>query len=275
MDTKALAEFNPTEAHLLEMVKATKKITVDDMGDPKQLAVVKENRIELKKARVQIEKTGKALREDANAFAKAVIAKEKELIAIIAPEEDRLEALEDEAKRIEIRMSRIENLPFRRERIVHAGVRDDATDDQLLDMDGTQFETYFNGLVAEKNERDAAKMREEQEARDRELREREAKVREEERRIQHEKEVKEAAERAAKETEARIAREREENQRREKELAERAEREKKEAQAKLEKQKKYQEFLASHGYTKEGDEFRLVETPEGVALYKKLGVFNK
>jgi len=51
-------------------------------------------RITLKNQRVEIEKRGKAARDDANAFAKAVIAEEKKLIDIIQPEEKRLQAIE-------------------------------------------------------------------------------------------------------------------------------------------------------------------------------------
>lgn len=47
------------------------------------------------KTRTNIEKTGKAAREDATAFSKAVIAMEKDLIAIIEPEETRVLKLRD------------------------------------------------------------------------------------------------------------------------------------------------------------------------------------
>lgn len=49
----------------------------------------------LKGSRVEIERRGKDARDDANKFAKAVIAKEKELIGVIAPEEERLQLLRD------------------------------------------------------------------------------------------------------------------------------------------------------------------------------------
>lgn len=49
----------------------------------------------LKGVRVSMEKTGKAARDDATAFSKAVIAEEKRLIAIIEPEEIRLMGLRD------------------------------------------------------------------------------------------------------------------------------------------------------------------------------------
>ena len=49
----------------------------------------------LKKARTNIEAIGKAARDDATKFSKAVIQEEKDLIAITAPEETRLLALRD------------------------------------------------------------------------------------------------------------------------------------------------------------------------------------
>lgn len=51
-------------------------------------------RMELKNARLAIEKVGKAAREDAQAFAKAVIAEEKRLVGMVAPEEERLQTLQ-------------------------------------------------------------------------------------------------------------------------------------------------------------------------------------
>lgn len=50
----------------------------------------------LANARVSIGKAGKAARDDANAFSKAVIAEEKRLIEIIEPEESRLRGMRDE-----------------------------------------------------------------------------------------------------------------------------------------------------------------------------------
>jgi hypothetical protein len=51
--------------------------------------------MELSNARINVDKTGKAAREDANAFQKAVIAEAARRIAIVKPEEDRLLAIRD------------------------------------------------------------------------------------------------------------------------------------------------------------------------------------
>lgn len=72
--------------------------------------------MKLKGARVAIEKTGKAARDDANAFAKAVIDEEKRLKSIIADEEARLFALRDEYDR-KIEAERLERERLERARI--------------------------------------------------------------------------------------------------------------------------------------------------------------
>ena len=61
-------------------------------------------RMRLVKTRTDLEKLGKAARDDATKFSKAVIAEEARLIGIISPEEDRLQALQsawDEAREAE------------------------------------------------------------------------------------------------------------------------------------------------------------------------------
>lgn len=68
--------------------------------------------MELKRARVHIEKTSKEARDDATKFSKAVIEEEKRLVSIIQPEESRLIALRDgwdaEQQRIKEEAERIE-----------------------------------------------------------------------------------------------------------------------------------------------------------------------
>lgn len=78
---------------------------------------------EFRNVRVAIEKAGKAAREDATQFQRAVIAEEKRLIGIIAPEESRIrtlrEAYEAEQERIRQELARqeAERIAAIRERI--------------------------------------------------------------------------------------------------------------------------------------------------------------
>lgn len=81
------------EIKLRELVKASARIV-----EVKNVAGRDEAHgamMQLKNARVSIEKAGKAAREDATSFSKAVIAEEKRLIGITEAEENRLQAIRD------------------------------------------------------------------------------------------------------------------------------------------------------------------------------------
>jgi hypothetical protein len=64
-------------------------------------------RMRLVKARTSTTKRGKDAREDAQAFAKAVIEQEKALLAIIEPEEKRLQKIQDDHDAIEAEKKRV------------------------------------------------------------------------------------------------------------------------------------------------------------------------
>ena len=80
------------DLQLAELAAASKSITT--ITNPAGYSQCHSARMALKTMRVSIEKTGKAARDDANAFAKACIAEEKRLVALIEPEERRLEGLQ-------------------------------------------------------------------------------------------------------------------------------------------------------------------------------------
>ena len=103
-----------TEIDLKAMAEEAAKIV--DIKDQVGRELAHSVGMKLKKARTTIEKTGKAARDDANAFAKSVIAEEKRLISITEAEEKRVIGLRDafdakmeaekraaEAKRAEIK----------------------------------------------------------------------------------------------------------------------------------------------------------------------------
>lgn len=88
----ALGSSN-TEQQLLELVANSKGIVtvIDKAGREEAHGAA----MALRGVRTTIAKTGKAAREDAQAFSKAVIAEEARLIAIVQPEEDRVLSLRD------------------------------------------------------------------------------------------------------------------------------------------------------------------------------------
>lgn len=82
------------EIKLRELVKSSADIVA--VIDPSGREQAHRIGMTLKTARVTIEKTGKAAREDATAFSKAVIAEEKRLVGLIVPEEERVLSLRDQ-----------------------------------------------------------------------------------------------------------------------------------------------------------------------------------
>lgn len=83
-----------TALQLQQLVAESADIT--EVTDKDSRAMAHNAAMKLKNTRIAIEKVGKAAREDAQAFSKAVIAEEKRLKEIITPEEDRVFKLRDE-----------------------------------------------------------------------------------------------------------------------------------------------------------------------------------
>lgn len=81
------------EAKLTELVKQSE--TIVEIKNAAARDQAHGAAMVLRTTRVEIEKAGKAAREDATAFSKAVIAEEKRLLAITQPEETRLLELRD------------------------------------------------------------------------------------------------------------------------------------------------------------------------------------
>ena len=116
---KALG-LSDRSARLSALAESTKDII--EITNPDGYKQVHSARMVLKNERVDISKLGKAARDDATAFSKAVIAEEKRLIEIISPEEVRLQALQTahdqaiEAERqakIDAEIARVESIKER------------------------------------------------------------------------------------------------------------------------------------------------------------------
>lgn len=102
----------------------------------------------LKNARIAIEKTGKAAREDAQAFSNAVIAKEKRLKAITEAEEKRVFGLRD-AFDAKVAAEKAEAERIERERVAGIRAKIDAIRNLPMGMHGepsAEVETELNAL---------------------------------------------------------------------------------------------------------------------------------
>lgn len=290
METKDIERFDPTTQELNLMVKESALIT--EKTDP---LVIRDTRLKLKNARIAITKKGKELREEALAFQRAVITKEKELIGIIEPEEERLAGIEELAKKRKEREDRIHLLPMRKEQIEKSGIVFDITDEELLDMDTPIFQSWLNEKISEKNEADRLalearereiKEAEERIAREKEMKKREEQAREEEKRLAEER-IKQAeadAERRVKEAEERAKREAEAKEKArlmeiEAEKMRKAEEAKKEAEekAKREADERYRKWLADNGATPDVTGWMAIKDPYGanqMVLYKEVSRFD-
>ncbi len=90
-----IAVFNSKKDELTALAEGYKGLKVTDLNDTKQLKSVYDARQVVKKARIEIEKGGKSLRDNLTVISKTIYAKERELTGIIAPVEDALQAEED------------------------------------------------------------------------------------------------------------------------------------------------------------------------------------
>ena len=250
-----LEKFNPTVAELQQLVESSRSVDIKDLKQ------VKEKRISLKNMRVVITKKGKELREDALAFQKAVIAKEKELVAIIEPEEARLQGIEDEAEKLAEMEKRKVILPARQKTLAEINDGVQVSDEELLAMDGVQFMEYTNKRRADKLSADELA-----------IKERENKLKEAEDAQRREKETQEREEKARQEERLRIEREKKEEE-------DRLEKQREQERKQLEMDTAYQAFLKEHGVVAGSDEWkieRLVHSSSGrlVRVYKFVAEFK-
>lgn len=107
---RAIAVFDVKEEELRELAARSTDITsITNKDGYKQVFAA---RVMLKNRRVEIERHGKAKRDEAVKFSKGVIAQENRLIALIEPEEQRLARLQDawdsEQLRIEVEKAEAE-----------------------------------------------------------------------------------------------------------------------------------------------------------------------
>ena len=287
-----IEKFNPTVAELTKKAESCKNLIIKGIDDKEGYEAVHKARMDLVKTRGDVKRTGKELRAEANAFSKAVIEKEKELLKIIVPVEEDLKAKQakiDEEKEI---IKRKELLPIRKERLKEIDI--ELTDDEINLMDASRFSEFFNKKKEEYLNKKELEMQEAkrkaEEAERKAIEAQEAAEAEKKRQLELEQARKEAAELAKKEVElaaakrldeekARLAREAQEKEEarlaeeaakkaaeekakkeaEEKEaarLAAEAQKKKEEAEAEAKRvaDKKYQNFLQKNGVTKAGVE---------------------
>lgn len=287
MENLDLEKFNPTKTELTTLADKYKGLEIKGPNDKEGYQAVKAARLDLKKFRVAIEKTGKELRADALIFQKKVIEREKELVSIIEPIEDQLSAKEKAADEAAEKEKRKALLPDRIAKLKEFEA--EFTEDQLLAMDDNEFANFVNDAKSKFLEEKEQKIREDQEKKEADIRAAQEKLAEDQRKLDEEKRIeaarkeseREAGEKARRDAETaaikaeqdkqaaieaeqkkaaaekqalideqnRKEQERLEEERKAKEVEEARIAAEKEESEKLAKKKKYKEFLKKNGYS--------------------------
>ena len=95
---KELTKFNITDTVIAEYKETFMPLVLDDLGDKETFSKIHEARIMIRDKRIEVERTGKALRADANSFNKAVLAEEARIIKLLEPIESHLKSEEEKPK---------------------------------------------------------------------------------------------------------------------------------------------------------------------------------
>lgn len=260
MEQFNLNEFEPTSAALVILADNYKWMTfVKDWYEKVMLA-----KKDLQNKRITISKTLKADRDKAIKYQKDNIAKEKELIGIIKPVEDELD-IEIEKRLMEEEIEkRRETLNLRRDELKAIWLDSEYTEEFLLTMNRVQFMDFIQSEKARlfEIEREKKLAKEAEEKRQQELKEAEERGR-----IQAEQKAKKEEEDKEKE----LA-----NQQRLKEIEEQNKiRKEQEWLARLEKAKKYKQWLLDNWYTDEVKNKYVIKNEwEYMVLYEIISKFK-
>lgn len=249
-------KFDPTHAELTKKKEEYQLLLDKEIDSKEQFEIVSSARKDCKATRVKIEKAGKAIRDEANKFAKKVIEKEKELKAILEQTEVDLLIKEEAYKKkaeIERRKKRYPNFAEKFKAIGY-----ELTEDQYCNSDDAGIYALMTKIKQEKLDKERlefeakqAEIRAKEEAiaaREKELQEAEQKVKiEEARKLAAEKAAEQAKAEAERQHKLELAEQKAESERKLKEQKEAQEKEvaKKEMLAKAETVRKKKEEEAA------------------------------
>ena len=132
----SIEEFNPKKEELISLVEKYNWLSIDWIDDKSWYDIVCLARKNLKAKRVEIQKTWKAMRDEANKFGKLVIATEKSFIEIISPLEIALKETEDNYIQLVLIENRKQELPARKEQLIGLPY---VSDDEILKLDDWGF----------------------------------------------------------------------------------------------------------------------------------------
>ncbi len=255
MEELNLTKFDEMVSTLKLTVDRYKDVKIQGIEDKSGYELADRGRKELKSQRVELQKIGKAMRDNFTKINREIMSKEKELIELIEPLEIELKSQQDNIDWEKEKIERRKTLQEKKDKLKEINI--ELSDDELLKFTDISFNTF---LIEKKEEYLAEKQR---------------LIDEENLKIQRAKEIKEAEERATKQAEEKAKIEKEEAIKKEREKIEQerkqAEEKAKAEQDKLDADKKYKKFLIDNGYTEETKNAFYIERKDNkVILYKKV-----
>ncbi len=238
---------------------------------------------QLVKIRRGIETKGKSYRDEANAFNKMVISKEKEYVEIIEPLEIEYKEILEKDKQAKIVEARMALLPMKKDQLSLLKVKQ-STDEEILALSDEEWVIFYQAKADEHKKQIAYEV--EQERLDKERKEREERM-EKELKKRHEEEkaamVKKAEEDKIKavedakrevELEAKKKEEAEQARIKKESDAKKAQEEAEaKAKAEMEADQKYKDFLKENNFNLETD--IIEEHADGVYIYRFVASFKK
>ncbi len=258
-----IVKFDYTKEGLEAMKQEFSLVNIDDKEQLNGAVKI------LVKARGIIQKQGKTFRDEANAYNKSVLEKEKEYVNIIEPLEIKYKERIIEIEKEEVRQERLKVLPQRQSLLGMLKTIQQPSDETILSFDDTTFMTFLSEKQSEDKQnidREEARLKREQEIADNAKVEAERNAQEQIKKAQQEADAKIA------EAELKIEREKQAEIKRQEE----EEKAKVKAQEELEKNQKYTNFLKENGVTEENkSDFIIKENDKEFAIYKKIATLEK
>jgi len=136
-----IEQFSPKKAELVALAEECKVLTINGLDDKAGQLAVQQAKMKCVRARIEIQKTGKLMREDARKYVSAVISLEKDLIEIIEPVEKHLKQEQDKIEQEKIKQMRLADLPNRQARLAEFGIQ--IEDDFIMLMDDQRFNEFY------------------------------------------------------------------------------------------------------------------------------------
>lgn len=156
MGEKDLQMTNPFDV-TVEMIEADlaqyAAFNMTDFSDPVQIRQLEEGLRVLQKKRTSITNAGKAWREASNAYNKAVLAIEKELLSHVLPIESKLKNYQSMLALLALREANKTKLFDRQTALKEQDIT--LSDDTILEMTDEQFEKAIQESVRTKNIKEA------------------------------------------------------------------------------------------------------------------------